>query len=66
MLDTRPVEIVLQLPEPLAESAEEVCRNDPEYLRRVVSYGLVRRAVYEELDRTVAVPGCATGFSPHR
>lgn len=52
MWDTRPVDFVVQLPADLAESAEEVRRTDPEYLRRVIRYGLVRRAIYEELDRS--------------
>ncbi len=52
MMDTHSVDFVLQLPADLAESAEEVRRNDPEYLSRVIRYGLVRRAIYEELDRS--------------
>lgn len=51
MLDTRPVELVLQLPADLAASVEEVRERDPDYLSRVIRYGLVRRAIYEELDR---------------
>lgn len=63
MLDTSPVDFVLQLPADLAESAEEVWRKDPEYLRSVIRYGLVRRAIYEELDRSVGRAGLPP--SPH-
>lgn len=50
MLDTQSVDFVLRLPADLAESAEEVASRDPDYLHRVVRYGLVRRAIYEELE----------------
>lgn len=51
MWDTRPVEVVVQLPESLAEGVEEVQRNDPEFLNKVIRYGLARRAMFQELDR---------------
>lgn len=52
MSDSRPVELVLRLPNELADSVEEVRDRDPEYLNRVIRYGLVRRAVYRELQGT--------------
>lgn len=52
MSDTRPVELVLRLPNELADSVEEVRERDPEYLSRVIRYGLVRRAVYRELQHS--------------
>jgi len=52
MSDTRPVELVLRLPNELADSVEEVRERDPEYLSRVIRYGLARRAVYRELLRS--------------
>ena len=52
MSETRPVELVLRLPNELADSVEEVRERDPEYLNRVIRYGLVRRAVYRELQRS--------------
>lgn len=48
--DTRPVELVLELPEELAEDVEEVRKNDPEFLGRVIQYALARRIVFEELS----------------
>jgi len=53
MSDIRPVEVVLQLPVDMAHTVEEVGRDDPEFLSRVVQYGLVRRAVYKELERSL-------------
>jgi hypothetical protein len=52
MSETRPVELVLRLPSEMADSVEEIQERDPEYLNRVVRYGVVRRAVYRELQRT--------------
>jgi hypothetical protein len=52
MSETRPVELVLRLPHELADSVEEVRERDPEYLNRVIRYGLVRRAMYRELQRS--------------
>jgi len=55
MSDTRPVELVLRLPHEIADSVEEVRDRDPEYLNRVIRYGLVRREVYRELQRAGGV-----------
>jgi len=56
MHDTRAVELVLRLPADVAESAEEVGRRDPEYLGRLIRYGLARRAVFQELRRVALDP----------
>lgn len=52
MWDTRPVEVVLHLPEDLAEDVEEVQRNDPDFLNKLIQYGLTRRAMFQELRRS--------------
>jgi len=52
MSGTRSVEIVVRLPEEMAESIEDVRDRDPEYLNRLIRYGIVRRAVYRELLRS--------------
>jgi len=51
MWETRPVEFVLDLPHDIASTVEEVCHRDPDYLRRVIRYGIARRAVYQSLER---------------
>jgi hypothetical protein len=52
MPGTRSVELVVRLPEEVAESVEEVRDRDPEYLNRLIRYGIVRRAIYRELLRS--------------
>ena len=49
MWETRSVEITVQLPQDIAEQAEEVQKTDPEFLSRVVLYGLTRRSIYHQL-----------------
>ncbi|MFW6084589.1 MAG: hypothetical protein ACODAA_05195 [Gemmatimonadota bacterium] len=53
MWETRPVELVLDLPHDIASTVEEVSHRDPDYLRRVIRYGIARRAVYKSLQRRV-------------
>ncbi|MFQ5890257.1 MAG: hypothetical protein ACE5JR_09410 [Gemmatimonadota bacterium] len=55
MWDTRPVQLVLHLPEDLADRVEEVRESDPEFLNNVIRYGLLRRTVFEELRRMCRV-----------
>ena len=55
MWETRPVEIVVDLPTDMARNVEEMKQTDPDYLRRVIRYGLARRAVYRSLERTSPV-----------
>ena len=49
MWETRSVQITVRLPHDIAEQAEEVQRADPEFLSRVVLYGLTRRSIYHQL-----------------
>lgn len=49
MWDTCSVQIQVWLPRELAAQAEEVQRTDPEFLSRVVLYGLTRRSIYRQL-----------------
>jgi hypothetical protein len=53
MWDTRSVELSIDLPVALADTVEEVRRRDPEYLQRVIRYGMARRAVYQALSRQI-------------
>ena len=55
MWETRSVQINVQLPKDLAAQAEEVQRTDPDFLSRVILYGLTRRSIYRHLkDRETA------------
>lgn len=49
MWETRSVQITVRLPRDIADQAEEVQRTDPEFLSRVVLYGLTRRSIYRHL-----------------
>jgi hypothetical protein len=57
MWETRSVQISVRLPRDIAAQAEEVQRTDPEFLSRVVLYGLTRRSIYRHLrDREETSP----------
>jgi hypothetical protein len=49
MWETRSVQLSVRLPRDIATQAEEVQRSDPEFLSRVVLYGLTRRSIYRHL-----------------
>ena len=49
MHEKRSVTLTIQLPRDIAAQAEEVARTDPEFLSRVVLYGLTRRSIYRHL-----------------
>ena len=48
--DTRRIELVVDLPEELADDVEEVRKHDPEFLGRAIQYALARRLVFQELS----------------
>lgn len=49
MLETCSVQLNVRLPKEVAREAEEAQRNDPDFLSRVVVYGLTRRSIYRHL-----------------
>jgi len=49
MWETRSVQLSVRLPRVIAEQAEEVQASDPEFLSRIVLYGLTRRSIYNHL-----------------
>lgn len=49
MWETRTVQLTVRLPRDIAAQAEEVQRTDPDFLSRVVLYGLTRRSIYRHL-----------------
>ena len=58
MYDTHPVQITVNLPPDIAVQAEEIQKTDPEFLSRVVLYGLTRRSIYHQLrDRKQGAEG---------
>jgi hypothetical protein len=52
--ETCAVSLSVELPRALAAEVEEVQRRDPEMLRRILMYGMTRRAIYETLATTAA------------
>ncbi len=67
MWETRSVQLTVQLPRDIAEQAEEVQAHDPDFLSRVVLYGLTRRSIYRHLrenDPAVDSPDGALPASP--
>lgn len=49
MWETCSVQLNVRLPRDIALQAEEVQRSDPEFLSRVILYGLTRRSIYRHL-----------------
>jgi hypothetical protein len=47
--ETRPVEVVVDLPLDLADDVQKVSDTDPDFLCRVIQYALARRIIFEEL-----------------
>ncbi len=68
MWETRSVQLNVRLPREIAQQAEEVQREDPEFLSRVVLYGLTRRSIYRHLrergDAVASTDGEAVALSP--
>lgn len=57
MWETCSVQLNVRLPRDVAAQAEEVQKTDPEFLSRVVLYGLTRRSIYRHLRERSEVQG---------
>ncbi|MGD2152169.1 MAG: hypothetical protein PVG79_02805 [Gemmatimonadales bacterium] len=55
MPESRSVNLVVNLPADLADEVERVQQTDPEFIERVLAYGLVRRAVFARLQGVAAL-----------
>ncbi len=49
MGETCAVDLQVQLPKEVAVQVAEVQKSDPDFLSRVVVYGLTRRSIYRQL-----------------
>lgn len=56
MWETCTVQLSVRLPREIAVQAEDVQDSDPEFLSRVVLYGLTRRSIYNHLRENGAGP----------
>ncbi len=54
--ETRPVEVVVDLPLELVDDVEAVHHDDPAYLGKVIQYALARRIIFEELTASGSDP----------
>ena len=71
MWNTRSVSLNVRLPNDIASEAEEVLRSDPDFLGRIIQYGLTRRSIYlrlreaERRERGLVTPSAdaASGFA---
>ncbi len=52
---SRSVSLVVNLPVDLADEVERVQESDPEFIEKVLTYGLVRRAVFARLQGVAAL-----------
>ena len=67
MPESRSVTLVLTLPHDLADEVERVQETDPEFLEKVLAYGMIRRAVFARLQGVAALhrPPASTIESSH-
>lgn len=63
MWETCSVQLKVRLPREIARQAEEVQQSDPEFLSRLVMYGLTRRTVYRHLRGRQEDPGSTSAGS---
>ena len=66
MWETCSVQLNVRLPRDVAAQAEEVQQSDPDFLSRVVLYGLTRRSIYRHLrDQSKAAEESTGGEAAH-
>ena len=58
------MQLNVRLPRDIAAQAEEVQKTDPEFLSRVVLYGLTRRSIYRRLRERKVESGPTEGATP--
>ncbi|CAN5814584.1 hypothetical protein BH23GEM11_BH23GEM11_14980 [soil metagenome] len=64
MWETCSVQLKVRLPREIAQQAEEIQDSDPEFLSRLVMYGLTRRSVYRHLRVRGEVEGSSAEAQP--
>jgi hypothetical protein len=65
MWETRSVDLTVRLPREIALQVEEIQRSDPEFLSRVIQYGLTRETVFRHLrDHTASGGGFQASSTP--
>lgn len=64
MWETCSVQLNVRLPKAIADQAREVQETDPDFLSRVVLYGLTRRSIYRHLRERAGEGVQDTGSRP--
>lgn len=64
MWETCAVDLRVHLPKTVAREVEQVQRNDPEMLSRIVFYAMTRRTIYDTLVAKAAADGAAAVLTP--
>jgi hypothetical protein len=64
MWDTCAVDLRVHLPKTVAVELEQVQRNDPEMLSRILYYAVTRRTIFETLAARAATNGPAAILTP--
>ena len=54
--ETRPLEVVVDLPIDLVEDVEAARNDDPDFIGRAIQYALARRIIFEELTSSPLEP----------
>ncbi len=64
MWETCAVDLRVHLPKSVAVEVEQVQRNDPEMLSRILFYAMTRRTIYDTLAARAAADGAAAVLTP--
>ena len=64
MWETCAVDLRVHLPKTVAVELEQVQRNDPEMLSRILYYAVTRRTIYDTLAARAATNGAAAILTP--
>ena len=64
MWETCAVDLRVNLPKSVAREVEQVQRNDPEMLSRILYYAMTRRTIYDTLAAKAAANGAAAVLTP--
>jgi hypothetical protein len=65
MWETCAVNLRVHLPKNVAVEVEQVQRNDPEMLSRILYYAMTRRTIYDTLAAKAAANGGVPELSAH-
>ena len=65
MWNTRSISISVRLPSQVADAVAEVQEADPDFLSRVIQYGMTRRSIYNRLREDEGHIGAGDAADAH-